>query len=1012
MTKPIVNVNVGGPTKPSCTYKTKVLKGNIPFAAQVSDEDTKYVIKFDFDLGGSSVTIPTGCLLEFDGGSLSNGTVVGQETILIYHQAFADILHDVTTEGTFVWDKVTTDDESIIEDDGVLQVNTNGILAKHIKAGEVTGAKLNADVVDDSSLQIDNNKIKVKAAGVQGSMLNSNVADGSSLVLNGNALQIKASGVQGSMLNGNVADDEDIHLTSENKLQLKDKAYAPAAFSGLGRKYLRKNIVSNKNVLTQAMMSEDNTIYVIQYDYDLNDPNGNSPIQIPANSVLKFDGGSIDNGKLVLNNASIESSKPCFGDNIQIEGKILQEASPEWFTGSDAQKIEKAIKNFKSVKLAARDYIIDTPIVVNNSFKLTGGGFGDFFGAGRDTSSVPRDYSASRLVAANSNIECIIDICRIESAHAYSVLIDGVSFVGYQKNNNGVVFSTPNAPSRPVSITNCNFKYFNHAIDVNDGGISNASTNVGVLNLTQCNITNNNYGIYLSTTYGLLCTSIIGNNLEANTECAIYANAGTFAAGLSIINNLLEGMANPIYIRGDFADIEIKGNWFETVPATHPTTTVKVLGNITQIANSKLSLSGNTCTSQNLIWDISKIHIELEEGFVGTQVTDKYKMDGCRVYGNFVSRLDSCKSTLFFGGIANSSKWSSVFCDYYFDKNAKVNGRYYKRMFSEGEGYNNVYNVPSINIKGLGTIESGVYRASCIILKSDSPDSNKINFYVGNTLYGNFVPYSMQSKVEGLFVTDINIETTVSATLNMQVVANNNKDTFLVSDLRIVKLQNDNRYNVPVLPDVPKNILRSNFEPYASVGLKIFDTSLLKELYWDGVTRKKYARQLYQAATATTSIYITNSISEGTSCFIEIHQFTSGQLSQIKVVFAKTQTSIEDGIEIPIDTSSMTGSGSSCRVFTKSFVSPDPTVYPYIYLNCPYTGVTFYHLYNAVNTFVDALGYTPSKHTGSTADRPDNLTIEDSGFEYFDKTLHLPVYYSASFNTSKWYKADGTEATS
>lgn len=106
MTKPIVNVNVGGPTKPSCTYKTKVLKGNLPFAAQVSDEATKYVIKFDFDLGGGSVTIPEGCLLEFDGGSLSNGTVVLNGcAVLPTYDAFAGVtVSGMPKAGTIKWD--------------------------------------------------------------------------------------------------------------------------------------------------------------------------------------------------------------------------------------------------------------------------------------------------------------------------------------------------------------------------------------------------------------------------------------------------------------------------------------------------------------------------------------------------------------------------------------------------------------------------------------------------------------------------------------------------------------------------------------------------------------------------------------------------------------------------------------------------------------------------------------------------------------------------------------------
>lgn len=65
------------------------------------------------------------------------------------------------------------------------------------------------------------------------------------------------------------ADEEDI--TEQNgTLQLANKTYDKQSFSGLGRVYLRKNIVGDKNVLTQAMINKANIIYVIQYDYDLN----------------------------------------------------------------------------------------------------------------------------------------------------------------------------------------------------------------------------------------------------------------------------------------------------------------------------------------------------------------------------------------------------------------------------------------------------------------------------------------------------------------------------------------------------------------------------------------------------------------------------------------------------------------------------------------------------------------------------------------------------------------------
>lgn len=55
------------------------------------------------------------------------------------------------------------------------------------------------------------------------------------------------------------ADEEDI--TEQNgTLQLANKTYDKQSFSGLGRVYLRKNIVGDKNVLTQAMINKANII--------------------------------------------------------------------------------------------------------------------------------------------------------------------------------------------------------------------------------------------------------------------------------------------------------------------------------------------------------------------------------------------------------------------------------------------------------------------------------------------------------------------------------------------------------------------------------------------------------------------------------------------------------------------------------------------------------------------------------------------------------------------------------
>lgn len=52
-----------------------VLQKNKTFAEQVSATNTIYEIRDTFDLGGNSVTIPTGSVLHFNGGRINNGSV-------------------------------------------------------------------------------------------------------------------------------------------------------------------------------------------------------------------------------------------------------------------------------------------------------------------------------------------------------------------------------------------------------------------------------------------------------------------------------------------------------------------------------------------------------------------------------------------------------------------------------------------------------------------------------------------------------------------------------------------------------------------------------------------------------------------------------------------------------------------------------------------------------------------------------------------------------------------------
>lgn len=71
------------------------------------NSDTIYEIRYDFDLNNDSITIPENCVLHFKGGSFSNGTIVGNNTIIIGYSTAS--FNNVVFQGTFNTDALSID---------------------------------------------------------------------------------------------------------------------------------------------------------------------------------------------------------------------------------------------------------------------------------------------------------------------------------------------------------------------------------------------------------------------------------------------------------------------------------------------------------------------------------------------------------------------------------------------------------------------------------------------------------------------------------------------------------------------------------------------------------------------------------------------------------------------------------------------------------------------------------------------------------------------------------------
>ena len=55
---------------------------NVLTQAMINKANTRYIIQYDYDLDGATITIPAGCTLDFQGGSFRNGTLSGNHTYI------------------------------------------------------------------------------------------------------------------------------------------------------------------------------------------------------------------------------------------------------------------------------------------------------------------------------------------------------------------------------------------------------------------------------------------------------------------------------------------------------------------------------------------------------------------------------------------------------------------------------------------------------------------------------------------------------------------------------------------------------------------------------------------------------------------------------------------------------------------------------------------------------------------------------------------------------------------
>ena len=409
-------------------------------------------------------------------------------------------------------DRVTNVESGI---EGAVSIANSAMTKVDNVSGELANVKADATTAKTNSEQ----SLEKSNEAIQKVEENTNSITGISQKISGNInyedlsesarQQIESAG-GGSIVNN--ADDEDLEVfvNSGDKSVIRRKTikqYAPSQKTGLGYVILRRN----KSFIEQVIYS--NTIYEIGYDFDL----GGKTASIPANCILKFTGGSIDNG--VLSSADsrgfivkaeeyqIFGNLLTFDVNVSRTCIINKEVYAKWF----GDMSETA----------------DSAIAIRRAIAAVGGSKFPF-------SYYPTIYLPATTIYLSSTVE--ID--------SYGVIIDG----RHERKNGLSPYIIPNVPNltcfQVTGHCDCSFK--NMLIQCPEPDETGVLRTFVAFNFIQaehlyldnCEVTNAKIGFYFSGTQNGINLALLNKISCTKSLYGVWINYGGDAAwknGIEIV---------------------------------------------------------------------------------------------------------------------------------------------------------------------------------------------------------------------------------------------------------------------------------------------------------------------------------------------------------------------------------------------------------------------------------------------------------------------------------------------
>lgn len=177
-----------------------------------------------------------------------------------------------------------------------------------------------------------------------------------------------------------------------------------------------------------SQVTAANTIYEIRWNFDLEE----SIVSIPANCILKFNGGKIINGDIIGDNTYIEGKGFCF-DNVKLKGSFTNGSfNVTWFgvvgdgITDNTTAIQNAVDNiqvgFADTKAGFTLFFPQGRYCVSSEITLKS--FVKIKGLGKNLN--PNNKSDNTLVLTSGNSS----IFRIDG-HSRDVTIEGINFECY-----------------------------------------------------------------------------------------------------------------------------------------------------------------------------------------------------------------------------------------------------------------------------------------------------------------------------------------------------------------------------------------------------------------------------------------------------------------------------------------------------------------------------------------------------------------------------------------------------